>query len=1077
MTKIKHIYKLLCLGILMLLLFNKISIAQTPEFIIGSTTNVTTATVTLPVTANKFTQILAWQGSINWNNSKLHYMGTNAVANALNGIQFNGSTIGSKGLLSFIWLDNNLLPQSLADSTILFTITFNVVANAAGNTDVSFSSNPTALQVSDLNGNKVLGVNYVNGNVSFANEVVPPEFTIGSIANITTSSITVPVTSKNFIQLLATQGSIVWDNTRLTFANTSAVATQLNGVQFNNTVIGNIGQLSFLWIDPNLIPQTIADSAVLFNITFNVIGSTTGLTNINFTNSPTLLQTSDAVGMPITNTVYNNGIISFPGATLPPTFVIPTISNIETNNFSVPVTAKNFTQLKAMQGSITWDNRKYNYASASSSLSQLNGILFNAAVSGDIGTLSYVWADASSAVQTISDNSVLFTITFSRVCSGLGINDINFTNIPTAQLVVNSGDSAVTNAVYVNGRLSIPSIVSPAVYITTPSNILCTAASPVLSSIISNGGIVTTYQWYKNNALIVGAITATYTSNTFNNNDSIKCIITSNVACAATNIATSNVIGLRQQNAISDTVIISGCNSVVYNSIVYTADATKNDTLKTVYGCDSVYRLAKIFILPLTPLKQTTNLSGCNSILYNSITYTSSTTIIDTVRTLQGCDSIYNTVNITLNNSIAGNIRHITKGSVIQNVKAFLNGVSTGSIITTGNYKFDCIDPSTVGTIRLSKNNDIKKNNGVSAIDVILITNHILNKAKLNNPYKIIAADVNNNKTITNIDLIFMKRLILGIDTTFTGNRLWAFVDSAYKFPDTTNPFPYKDSIGFTNLTSNTTNQTFIGVKLGDVNYDWNPALARGMTTKPVELVYEIRSSLKVRPGGKSSTDFQPDLIYIPITVKNFKDLTALQYTLNFNNKNYEFVGIENNKLGIEFNEQQATINGAISFLWVDVKGVENTMEDDSEIFTLVLKSKWQVTSGKLDINNLQLTVNNSITEIEAWDKDNQQHNIILTKGSTIHSPLATSEKWTVSPNPNDGNLVVSLSSNTNKIIVFELTNAFGKTLSSQAVEAVKGNNSFHLNLNKNAKLATGVYFIKVIGQESDHVKKIIVKG
>ena len=77
-----------------------------------------------------------------------------------------------------------------------------------------------------------------------------------------------------------------------------------------------------------------------------------------------------------------------------------------------------------------------------------------------------------------------------------------------------------------------------------------------------------------------------------------------------------------------------------------------------------------------------------------------------------------------------------------------------------------------------------------------------------------------------------MKRLILGIDTTFTNTntkekRLWLFVDSSYKFPDSSNPFPFKDSISFTSLSASQTNQTFIGVKLGDVNRYWNPAIAR----------------------------------------------------------------------------------------------------------------------------------------------------------------------------------------------------------------------------------------------------------
>ena len=161
-----------------------------------------------------------------------------------------------------------------------------------------------------------------------------------------------------------------------------------------------------------------------------------------------------------------------------------------------------------------------------------------------------------------------------------------------------------------------------------------------------------------------------------------------------------------------------------------------------------------------------------------------------------------------------------------------INKNNTIKNISNGHYNFSCINSGTNDTITLSKNNDINKANGVTSLDLALVQSHILQKNLLNSPYKIIAADVNGDGKVTALDLVYMKRLILGVDTTFTNTntsekRLWAFVDSSYKFPDSTNPFPFRDSIIFTSLNVNQTNQTFIGVKLGDVNWDWNPALAK----------------------------------------------------------------------------------------------------------------------------------------------------------------------------------------------------------------------------------------------------------
>ena len=162
-----------------------------------------------------------------------------------------------------------------------------------------------------------------------------------------------------------------------------------------------------------------------------------------------------------------------------------------------------------------------------------------------------------------------------------------------------------------------------------------------------------------------------------------------------------------------------------------------------------------------------------------------------------------------------------------------LSGDSSQTILsdTTGRYLYDVMKVGNY-TLTPKKNNDINKTNGVTSLDLALIQSHILGKTKLNSPFKIIAADVNGDGKITTLDLVNMKRLILGLDTTYTNiatneKRLWAFVDSSYKFPDSTNPFPFKDSISYNGLNTIKNNQTFIGVKLGDVNWDWNPALAR----------------------------------------------------------------------------------------------------------------------------------------------------------------------------------------------------------------------------------------------------------
>ncbi len=178
--------------------------------------------------------------------------------------------------------------------------------------------------------------------------------------------------------------------------------------------------------------------------------------------------------------------------------------------------------------------------------------------------------------------------------------------------------------------------------------------------------------------------------------------------------------------------------------------------------------------------------------------------------------------------TIAGNIITPLHKNIL-NTTLITNGDS--AVLNSNNY-IAKLGSSNTQTIKLYKNNDAHKTNGVTTLDLALIQSHILGKTLLNSPYKIIAADVNGDGKVTTLDIVYIKRLILGLDTTFTKTatgekRLWAFVDSSYSFPDTTSPFPFKDSISFNGLNAAKTNQTFIGIKLGDVNWDWNPALAR----------------------------------------------------------------------------------------------------------------------------------------------------------------------------------------------------------------------------------------------------------
>jgi len=378
------------------------------------------------------------------------------------------------------------------------------------------------------------------------------------------------------------------------------------------------------------------------------------------------------------------------------------------------------------------------------------------------------------------------------------------------------------------------------------------------------------------------------------------------------------------------------------------------------------------------------------------------------------------------------------KGSTTNVNQSDITGAYSFSNIATGDY-----------VLKPTKNNDITKSNGINATDVLFTQRHILNTTKLNSAYKLIAADVNGDKNINATDILRIKRLILGTDTTFTsaakGNRLWEFVDSAYIFPDTTNPFPFKDSISFTNLTSNKINQTFIGVKLGDVNYDWNPLVARGSTVNSLELI--------VNSEKQTTNNLQ-----LSFTSSNFNNIAALQTTMHFDNTKYEFVSIENGKLLIDYNTSKANETGNIALLWTDKDAEAKSFNNDEVLFTVVLKP---LSVDSRVSANLQLT--NDITETEAWDKDFNQHNVVLTQKQNNYLPLAINHLL-IYPNPAKGWVTINCD-NAKKLVIVDamgkVVKQFGNTNSKQTI-STQG-------------FAKGVYWVQAIMQNGAIQKSKLV--
>ena len=121
---------------------------------------------------------------------------------------------------------------------------------------------------------------------------------------------------------------------------------------------------------------------------------------------------------------------------------------------------------------------------------------------------------------------------------------------------------------------------------------------------------------------------------------------------------------------------------------------------------------------------------------------------------------------------------------------------------------------------KLSIYNNDETKNGVSTLDLVLIQRHLLGVTLLDSPYKLIAADINNNETISAVDLLQLRKLILGLypEDHLPNNTSWRYLDYSYEFVEPSHPFPFNEIIHVNDLSHAMYNQNFLGVKVGDVN-------------------------------------------------------------------------------------------------------------------------------------------------------------------------------------------------------------------------------------------------------------------
>ncbi len=169
-----------------------------------------------------------------------------------------------------------------------------------------------------------------------------------------------------------------------------------------------------------------------------------------------------------------------------------------------------------------------------------------------------------------------------------------------------------------------------------------------------------------------------------------------------------------------------------------------------------------------------------------------------------------------------------------------------------------------------SLNNNVLQ--GVSTLDLVLIQQHILGIEVFEDTFKVLAADADASSSVSVSDIIVFRNVIVGIETSFPNSNSWLVIPADQTFIDPLSPWPFMTEINITDLEDDLSDQDFIAIKIGDVNYS---ADVSGLATA------EVREGESLTIVAEDRYVEEGELVRVSLTIPDANDLLGFQFDLD----------------------------------------------------------------------------------------------------------------------------------------------------------------------------------------------------
>ena len=415
-------------------------------------------------------------------------------------------------------------------------------------------------------------------------------------------------------------------------------------------------------------------------------------------------------------------------------------------------------------------------------------------------------------------------------------------------------------------------------------------------------------------------------------------------------------------------------------------------------------------------------------------------------------DTNYVCPDLLLEGMISGRV--VTENNLaIGGVTVSLEGteIDAQTTNTTGEFAFPTL--SLGGSYNVQPEKDGDDLNGVSTLDLVLIQRHILGLEKLPTMYKYLAADVNLDNKINSIDLVELRKLILGTFMELPNNQSWRFMEENFQFLDPNNPLALfiPGNCAIQNLQQNMI-ANFIGVKVGDVN---ESAKLDGFGTDDLESRHYFAFTSDNAPVKAGDM--------VTLAVRSNSNTTLLGWQSQLTLKDGELISVQSEIIpGLA--DQLVTRDNQV---WFSVAlGQGKVVRADETVFTITFRA------GKDGNIHDFITMENAGLRAEVYTENTQSAKSLKWNWVDVTNDVFAITKH--QPNPWKESTMVGFSIPKSDMVSVKVKDQTGRTVYSTTDYYPAGEQE--VIITRDAIQTSGMYFVEIkYNKEVQTIKTIMI--